>query len=60
MNESGLGVPHILPRSSADWQGGHHAPDRRKDDKDPEAAPEAGSPRSPPAPGTGQIVDRVV
>ena len=57
MNGSGIGVPQILPRSGADWQGGHHAPDRQKDDEDRKDAPENEPTRSPPAPGLGKIVD---
>jgi hypothetical protein len=60
MDKSGIGVQHILPRSSAEWQGGHHTPDRQPDDKTDHDSPAAEPARSPPAPGTGKIVDRIV
>jgi hypothetical protein len=60
MNGSGIGVPHIQPRTSADWQGGQHSPDRQNDgggQKDP--TPNE-SPQAPPPPGLGLIVDKTV
>jgi len=63
LTKSSIGVQQILPRTSADWQGGHHAPERRHDDEnhnDRTEPPPSEPPHAPPSPGLGKIVDKTV
>ena len=60
MNGSGIGVPHILPRTGADWQDDRHAPDRQKEGSDRKPAPDNKTARGQPAPGTGRLLDLTV
>ena len=57
---SGIGIQQILPRTGTGWQDANPAPDRATDSDSADAAPAREPSRSPPAPGTGQIVDRTV
>jgi hypothetical protein len=57
MTTSSIGVQRILPRRGPGWQGANPSP-RRSDEADRERKSANDAERSPPEPGTGQIVDR--
>jgi hypothetical protein len=57
MSNSDIGIPKIEPRQRVAWQDPHARPDRGKDKDD---NGEGKRDRSPPKPGTGENVDKVV
>ena len=57
---SSIGVQQILPRSGMAWQRNDPASDRSDEGDDNPAAPRRKKDRAPPAPGTGEVVDRDV
>jgi hypothetical protein len=60
MEKSGIGVQQILPRLGADWQGKHAPPERGNEYGGGNDAPPSEHMPSPPAPGTGLVVDKSV
>jgi hypothetical protein len=58
MNISSIGVQQILPQSGTGWRDANPAPERENDSGDA-STPEPTPARSPPAPGSGQVVDRI-
>ena len=57
MGISGIGVQQILPLTGTNWQPPAPAPEQNNDTVSNEAA--SAPDRAPPAPGTGQIVDKL-
>jgi hypothetical protein len=58
MIASGIGVQQILPRTGTGGQGASPSPEQNNDTETNDAPSKPA--RSPAAPGTGRIVDRIV